>query len=57
MVIGLAALHHCDIAIEIDFGGEFQFHECYKSTSAKTSAALTDREFDHRERVRAAGEC
>jgi hypothetical protein len=58
MVIRLAALRHCNITTEEDFGGEFQFQKSYKSTSAEMSAALTtDLEFDHRERVRAAGEC
>jgi hypothetical protein len=27
MVIGFAALRHCNIVIELDFEGEFQFHE------------------------------
>jgi hypothetical protein len=27
MVISFAALHHCNIVIELDFEGEFQFHE------------------------------
>jgi hypothetical protein len=53
------ALHCCGVVIELDFGGELQlFRECYKSTSAEISAALTtDREFDYGKRVRAAGEC
>jgi hypothetical protein len=58
MMMSGRALHRCGVAIKLDFGGELQFRECYKSTSAEISAALTtDREFDYGKRVRAAGEC